>query len=169
MATLQGIDHIGKGGDGHTGHLSQAVDVVGKSILIYVHGLVGPPRRQHLDFKTALTGCRVVAQVVYGVVGGAHTLYMVVAHEPSGTEIGLGELLVAGFVDFACVIGTKKLVYAKSGAQFEMCPVVKGITVAVRHSFSPLLKLFPIAGITRDVAFVNTIGAHGSPLVVISS
>ena len=170
MTLLEGIHHISELSDGHTTHLFELANVVGKVRFLDVHGLVGTPGGNHLNFETTLASLLVVAKVVDGIVGGANALYTVVAHQSTSREFGLFEFLVTLVENLAGCGWRQQLVDAESSLQLKMCPVVKGIAKRVGHRLCPLLELLPIGGVgTSAVALVNTVGAHSTPLVVVTA
>ena len=52
--------------------------------------------------------------------------------------------------------------------QLQMRPVIGGIAHGVWHGFRPLLKLLPVAGIPCAVLFIDPVGAHSPPFVMIA-
>ena len=111
-----------------------------------------------------------VAQVVDGVVSGAYALYTVVAHQSTSREFRLFEFLITLVENLAGSGRRQQFVDAESSLQLKMCPVVKGIAKRVGHRLCPLLELLPIGGVgTGAVALVNTVGAHSTPLVVVTA
>ena len=84
MTLLKSINHILECIDVNIGYGCQLLYIIGKLRLLDVHGLVGTPCGYHLNLKTTLACLLVITKVVNGIVGGAHTLHVVVAHQSTG-------------------------------------------------------------------------------------
>ena len=172
VTLLQGIYHIGKLHDVDTTNLSQLLHIFRELRLLNVHGLVWTPCRNHDRIVGSLVACilNMVVQVVNGIIGGTYTLHVVVLHQTTGRELGLLQLLVTLVKNLTGGLGAQLLFNAESGLQLQVCPVIQGVTEGVRHGLSPLLKLFPIAGILTGAVFlIYTVGTHGTPLVVVTT
>ena len=167
----QGGNHVVKGRDGDTAHFAQFLNIsaeVGRNL--YGHGLVGTPSGEHLDFETAFASLDVVFERIDGVVGGAHHLYMITAHHAPCRIFGKSQFGITFFIDFACGFRAENLVDAESRFQFEVCPVIERVAHGVGDGLGPFLKFFPVGGVfARAVAFIDTVGAHGAPFVVVSA
>ena len=58
---------------------------------------------------------------------------------------------------------------AEVAFEFQVGPVVKRIAEQVGHSGGEFLELFEIGGVSGAVAFINAIGSHGPPFVVVAA
>ena len=79
VAHLQCGNQIGKLADFHARNFGKTVDVcpIGSRVFSR-HSLVGAPGRQHLDFEAVVANLYMVFERVYGVVGGAYYLHIIV-------------------------------------------------------------------------------------------
>ena len=110
-----------------------------------------------------------IPQIVRRVVGCAGHFYVVAAHQATGRELGLLELLVAFVVDLAGCRSIQELRYAEGRAEFEVCPVVQRVAHAVGHRFGPLLELLPVACVACDIFLLDPVAPERTPLVVVAS
>ena len=170
MTLFQCVNHQGKRIDFHIAHLAQLSHIIRKVGFFDVHGLIGSPCWNHLDFKAAIARNLVPMQIIYGVISCAHTFHMITSHQASGTILRLFQFLIALIKNFTGRAGTQEFINAEGCLQFQMGPMIQGITEGVRHCLRPLLKLLPIGGVvTRAIFLSNTVSAHGTPFVMIAS
>ena len=47
--------------------------------------------------------------------------------------------------------------------------MVQRVAQSIGYCLRPLLKLLPVRSVTRDVAFVHSVSAHGTPLVMVAA
>ena len=111
-----------------------------------------------------------ISQVVNRVIGRAYTFYIVAAHESTGGVSRLLQFLVTLVIYFTCCLRAKQFVYAKGRFQLKVRPMVKRVAECIRNRLGPFLKLFPVTGLcSRAIFLIHTIGAHRTPLVMVSS
>ncbi|MBA7710400.1 hypothetical protein ES703_119342 [subsurface metagenome] len=76
--------------------------------------------------------------------------------------------LVTSVINLACGIRSEQLVvYAEWILQLHVRPVIKWISQAAGYGLGPLLELLIITRIAGTVLFVDTIGSHCPPFVVV--
>jgi len=171
MTLAQSGNHIVESRNSHTAYFRQllyvSTEIAGN---FHSHRLVGAPGRKHLYLKSALTGLDMIFQRVNGVVRSTHGFHVITAHHAAGRIFGLFQFLVTFVVDFTCGLGVQNLVNAECRLQLQVRPVIQRIAESIRYGFRPFLKLFPIGGVLAGTeTFVHTVGAHGTPLVVVAS
>ena len=111
-----------------------------------------------------------ITQIINRVIGGADALHMIMPHQPTCTELGLLELLITLIIDFTGCFRTELFGNTESRFQLKMTPMIQWITESIGHCLGPFLKLFPIISILSGAVFlINSIRAHGTPLVMITS
>ena len=172
MTLLQGIHHIGELADFNTTYMSQLVNIYGKLRSVNVHSLVRTPCRNHHGVVVSLMLgiLNVVVQVIYRIIGGADTLYVVMLHQSTSRELGLLQLLVTLIENLTSGLGRQNLIDTESGLQLQVCPVIQGVTQGVGNGLCPLLKLLPVCSVlTGAEALVYAIGTHGTPLIVVTT
>ncbi len=104
------------------------------------------------------------------IVGGADNLYIIMLHQSTRSELGVGsDELVALVVDGASIGWIQGLGDAESSLELQVSPMIERVTESVGNCLCPLLELLPVGGILAGAeTLVNAIAAHGTPLVVIA-
>ena len=97
-----------------------------------------------------------VMQVINRIVGSTYTLHIVVFHQTSSRKLRLFQFFITLVINLTSRLRTQQLIYAKSRLQFQMCPVIQGVTKTVRHRLRPFLKLLPICGILARAVLLST-------------
>ena len=169
---LQGVNHISKLGDGYTTDLLQLMNIAREFRSLDVHGLVRAPGWNHHGIVRCLMFCifNMVVQIVNGVIGGANALYVIVLHQATSRELWLLQLLVTLIENLTGSLGAQEFLNTESSLQLQVCPVIQRIAKSIGNGLCPLLKLLPVRGIlTCAVLLIDTIGTHGTPLVVIAT
>ena len=170
VTLLQSINHILECNEVNTCYLTELVHIVSEIWLLDVHSLVRTPSRNHLDFETALTCLLVVTQVIDWVVCCTNALYIIMTHQATSAELRQLQLLVTLIVDFTGCLRAELLIDTESSLELQVSPVIERVTESIRHCFSPLLELLPVASIsTCAEALIYTIGTHSTPLVVVAA
>ena len=109
------------------------------------------------------------AEVVGGVVGGAHHLDIELLDEGLATELGGSQLGVALLENLTCGGRAKQFVNAKDAAQLQVGPVVQGVPHSIGNGLGPFLEGLPGAVLAAgEVILANAVGTHGTPLIVVS-
>ena len=170
VALLESLAKVGIRVNLHIGRLSKLLEVCLVGLGIFnCHGFVRPPCRDNLCAEGLCGNLLVPAEVVGGVVGGAHGLYVELTDEGLAAELRSSELGVALVKDFAGGCGAQELIYAEHTAQFQVSPVVQGVTHGVRHGLGPFLEGFPSAVFAAgEVVLAYAVCTHCAPLVVVS-
>ena len=144
VALLESLAKVGIRVNLHIGRLSKLLEVCLVGLGIFnCHGFVRPPCRDNLCAEGLCGNLLVPAEVVGGVVGGAHGLYVELTDEGLAAELRSSELGVALFKDFTRGGGTQEFLYAEYAAQLQVGPVVEGVPHGVRHGLGPLLEGLP--------------------------
>ena len=166
----QGVDHVGEFRDRDPRDLGEFLDV-GPEIggRFDGHRLVGAPRREHLHRKAVLTHLDVVFERVDRVVRRADHLDVVVPHQAARMVFGLLQEGRTAVVDLARRRGVQELRHPEGGFQFQVRPVVERVAHRIGNRLGPLLELLPVGRIlARAVTLLDTVRAHGTPLVVVA-
>ncbi len=171
VANIQRVDQIVKGIDVDIGSNRQAIQifVIGFGVFHH-HRAIGAPGGQHRRFKRAVGGnTSVMCQVVDWIVGGAYQFHISLRHQTACAEFRGGEQFVTFIPSaFGGAAIEQAIGNAKGFTQLQMRPMVKRVAQGVRHGCTPLLKLFPIAGIASTKTLVHAVGAHSAPFVMIA-
>ena len=155
----------------HTAYLSEFFDICFPRCRLDIHRSVGTPCGEHTRLASGVGSHYLVPfQTIGRVVCCADNLHIVMLHHTTRTELRVVlNLTVALVINLACCLRIEAFVDTEGGLQFEMRPVVKRVAECVRHRLCPLLKPLPIGGVfSCAIAFVNTIGTHSAPFVVVA-
>ena len=170
VTLLQSIYHILECSEGNTSYLTQLVHILSEVWLLDVHRLVRTPSRNHLDFETALASLLVVAQVVDWIICCTNALHVVVAHQATGAELRLLQLLVTLVVNLTGCLRAQQLVDTEGSLEFQVSPVIQRVTECIWYSLCPFLELLPVAGVsTCAEALIYAVSTHSTPLVVVTT
>ena len=160
--------HIAHRLDGVAHHLFQPGHVLGEVRLVRAHGLVRAERRQHRRRRGRVRGQQLVGlQIVRRVVGGADQLHVGPPDDLPHRQ--LLELLIALLVNLHGVVPVQGLGDAEVPLELQVRPVIQRIADQVGHGLRPLLELLRRRRVPRDILLRHPAGAHGTPLVVVSS
>ena len=110
-----------------------------------------------------------VFERIYGIIGGAHRLYIIFAHQAAGGEFRTGEHLVASVIDFVRSGGVEHLVNAEGCLELQMSPMIERIAKSVGESLGPLHEFLARVGISGDIALVNSVGSQRAPFIMITA
>ena len=171
MTFAQSVNHVIERRNVYAAHFRQFFDV---STIVgcrfYSHGLIGTPSRKHLDFEAAFACCDMIFQRIYRVVCRTYGLYVVAAHQVACRVFRSSQFGITFFEYFTCGRGVQDFIDTESGFQFQVSPMIQGVTECVRNSFCPLLEFFPICGVfSGTIAFVYTIATHSTPFIVVTA
>ena len=108
-------------------------------------------------------------KIVCRVICGADRFYVELAYQRLASELWCRQFGVALFEDFPCSSWVKGLFYTEYAAEFEVAPVVKGITQGVWHGLRPFLECLPCGVFSScDIVFAHSVCAHGPPFVMVA-
>ena len=172
VALLQSINHICKLHDVHIANLTQLFYILRELSLLNVHSLVRTPGRNHhrVILSLGLGILNVVMQIINRIIGSTYTLHVVMLHQATSRELWLLKFLITLIKNLACCLWRELLRNTKSSLQLQMSPMIKRVTECIRNGLSPLLEFLPIRGIlTGAILLVDTIGTHGTPLIVVAT
>ena len=168
MAFLQRGEQVVEGPDGD---LRLAAELLEPGIVggggVDAECLVGPEGRVNLRPDAELGDLRVVGERIGRVVGRADDGDLVgredVVHPHAG-QLGIGLL-----PDGVRRLRADDLVDAEVALQLEVRPVVERVAEGVGHGGAPGVELLARRGIPGADALRHAVGAHGAPLVVVST
>ena len=167
---LQGLAQVGIGVNLLVGSLSQLLQIglVGLGILDG-HGLVRAPGGNDLGAEGLGGNHLVPAGVVGRVIGGTDGFHIEFADKGLAPELRRSELGVALFENLTGRGRAEELIDAEDAAQLQVRPVIQGVPHGIRNRFGPLPEGFPgVVFSTGDIVFINTVGTHRPPLVMVS-
>ena len=162
--------HIRHGFDGIAADCLQPGNISCKAGFICPHCLIRAESRQD-DCRHRLIHSHgfVPMQIINRVIGGTKQLDIGLADNTTGGHIRPGKHSVAFFVDLHSILAIQRLLDVKITLQFQMGPMIQGITDEIGHRLRPLLKFLCISSISGDVMLRHTAGTHRPPLVVIAT
>ena len=171
MTLLESIYHISKLLYLYTRNLLQFFDITLPCSSLNIHSSIRTPCRNHTCLARSISSNYIVPlKGINRVISSTYCLNVIMLHKSAWSELWIILYHVVTLIkDCAGILWIQSLSYAESSLELKVCPMVKRITEGIWHCFCPLLKLLPIAGIlTRTETFVNTIGTHSTPLVVVT-
>ena len=107
-------------------------------------------------------------QRINGIVGGADQGNVGSFDQAAYRPLVL-QLLVAQIPYLLCGISAQMAGVAKVSLQLQMAPVVQRIADKLFQGLSPFLEFLAVSSISGDIFFIDTIGTHLTPFVVISA
>ena len=109
-----------------------------------------------------------VFQVVGGIICSAKYFYLLHSQKISYRVVRTLELLAASIPYFFCGGRRQSLINTEVSFQFKMSPVIQWISDTILDGVSPCQEFLIRAAISGDQTFRDTVGTHGSPLIVIA-
>ena len=106
-------------------------------------------------------------QRICRIIGRTDQLYPGTTDDIPNRQIILLQLCVAELPHLLCRVSVQIAGVAKVSLQLQMAPVIKWIPDCERQRLRPLLKFFPVRGATGNIIFVNAIGTHLPPFIMI--
>ena len=168
MAVFQGSHQRLEAVDFDVGYFLQLCDIVEQHfIVVGFQYFIGAPGWQYFYFEGSFQR-NVVLQCVDWVIGGANHLHLHLTHQVTHTVLrGLQQ--GGGLVEyFLGCIGAQQGIDAEVAAQLQVGPVVQWIADGGWHGGGPSLKFLIERHITGAILFVDAIGAHGPPFVMVA-
>ena len=169
VTLLERFDEVGVGVDLFAGSFAELDQILLVSLWILDgHSLVRTPCRDDLCTERMLGNLLVPAKVIRGVVGRAYDLDTELADESLAAVLIGCKFGVALLENLTCGLGAQELVDTEHAAEFQMGPVVKGITERVRYGLRPFLELLPGSMVAGNVLLRHAVAAHRAPFVMVS-
>ena len=171
QALSEGIQHICHGGKALLANGSgQLFHIFLPAGLVDVHGLVGTVGGADYNIKGLVSGDLFVPlQIIDGIVGGADKCYICLLDQAAGRHLGIVlQLVVADLPNSGSALGGERLIHAEELLQFQVTPVVHRIADGHFQSLSQLQETLVGRLVAGDIAFVNAVGTHQTPLVVVA-
>ena len=134
----------------------------------HVGGLVGAPGWQNLRRAVRCGYLLVILQVVNRVVGGASRLNVHFPQHSPNAELVRFEHFRRAVPNLVGRFGIEQRVNAEVEFQLEVSPVVERVPQRVRNRLRPRVELLAVGGVARHKTFVDAVGTHCPPFVVVA-
>ncbi len=104
-----------------------------------------------------------------GIIRRADCLDVIVLHQPAGMVFGFLKQVRTVIVNLPGCRRIQQFRDTERRFQFEVRPVIQRIAHRVGNRLGPLFEFLPVGRILAGtVTFVNTVGTHRTPLVVVT-
>ena len=110
-----------------------------------------------------------VFERIQRIICSTNYLHVEFFHQSAGREFRRAKLRGTNIINPLSGSRIEQFIHPESPFEFQVSPVVKGVSHGVRHCFHPFFVLFPVRSIfTCTVFFINTVGAHRTPFVMVT-
>ena len=146
----------------------QLPNIICKFRLFDIDRFIRTECRQYPDIKAFIRrNLRMPAQVIHRIIRGADGFYIKLFHQlPCGIIL---EHLIAPIIDGIRIVRCQWLMNAKHTLQFQMAPMIHGISDQPGHDSGKGTEFFPVIGITGDNLLRCAIGTHITPFIMVTT
>jgi len=108
-------------------------------------------------------------ETIHRIVGSTDGFDIIFSHQSAGTEFGSAQFGGAFVKNFPGCFRFEYFIHTKRSFEFQVSPVIQGITHGIGKGFGPFFEFFPVAGIlTGAITFINSVGSHGTPFIMVT-
>ena len=107
-------------------------------------------------------------KVIYGVIGRSDKLNVALFYNIAHSKIFLFKFLFAKIPDLFGGFTVKNAFVSEIFFQFKVAPMIHRISDGFRKSLGKFLKFFAVGSFSGDVIFINSVGTHYTPFIMVA-